>query len=174
MASRGEYSGATWYGASPDNYTGANRPYSVRINKIVIHLAQGSWSGTRNWFKNSNAQISAHYTVSSRRGYVGQSVREKNIAWHAGWWRYNQTSIGIEHEGYVSNPDYYTDAMYRSSAKLSAYLSRKYGIPVDRYHIIWHNQVPGCSGSGGGVGCHTDPGRYWDWAKYLNLVRYYR
>ena len=35
---RGEYSGATWYGASPENYTGANRPYSKRINKIVIHV----------------------------------------------------------------------------------------------------------------------------------------
>jgi N-acetyl-anhydromuramyl-L-alanine amidase AmpD len=171
---RGEYYPSNFYGASPNNYTVANRPYSIRIDKIVIHVAQGSWSGTLNWFTNPNAQASAHYTVSSRYGLVGQSVLEKNIAWHAGWWRYNQTSIGIEHEGYISNPGYFTNAMYRSSAKLSAYLSRKYGIPVDRYHIIGHNEVPGCSGSGGGAGCHTDPGGYWNWTKYMNLVRYYR
>jgi len=34
--------------------------------------------------------------------------------------------------------------------------------------------VPGCDGgSGGGVGCHTDPGPYWDWARYMGLVEEY-
>ncbi len=41
MAS-GEYPGSTWYGASSYNYTAANRPSSNRINKIVIHVTQGS------------------------------------------------------------------------------------------------------------------------------------
>jgi hypothetical protein len=64
--------------------------------------------------------------------------------------------------------------MYRSSAKLTAYLCKKYKIPIDRKHIIEHKEVPGCSsGSGGGVGCHTDPGPNWDWTKYINLVRNY-
>ena len=84
-----------------------------------------------------------------------------------------QISIGIEHEGYVSDPNWLTNTRYRSSARLSAYLCRKYRIPVDRRHIIGHNEVPGCSGAGGGVGCHTDPGRYWNWAKYMRLVRAY-
>jgi N-acetyl-anhydromuramyl-L-alanine amidase AmpD len=173
---RGEYRPSVWYGASPYNYTAANRPYSNRINKIVIHVTQGSWSSALNWFKDSRAQSSAHYTVSSRYGGVGQSVREKDIAWHAGNWSYNQTSIGIEHEGYVSDPKWFTDAMYRSSAKLVAYLTWKYRIRVDRYHIIGHNQIPNPSrpGSYGGVGGHTDPGGYWDWSKYMYYVRYFR
>ncbi len=172
---RGDYWGSTFYGAHPYNYTAANRPYSNRIDKIVIHVAQGSWSGTINWFQNPNAGASAHYTVRSSDGFVGQSVRERHIAWHAGYWPYNQTSIGIEHEGYISNPGWFTDAMYRSSAKLTAYLCRKYAIPVSRYRIIGHNEVPGCSGGGGGgVGCHTDPGGYWNWSKYMSYVRYYR
>jgi hypothetical protein len=35
-----------------------------------------------------------------------------------------------------------TDAMYRSSAQLSAYLAIKYLIPIDRKHFIGHNEVP--------------------------------
>src|SRR5919112_1441405 len=116
---------------------------------------------------------SAHYVVG-RRGGVAQCVRDEDIAWHAGWWNTNKHSIGIEHAGYVNNPDWFTRRMYRASARLSARCCKKYRIPVDRKHIIGHYQVPGCSGSGGGTGCHTDPGHYWNWTKYMRLVRYYR
>jgi len=169
-----DYPNATWYGAHTNNYTDANRPGSDPINKIVVHFVQGSFSSAINWFLDPNASASAHYTVRSSDGFVGQSVHEEDIAYHAGWWDYNRTSVGIEHEGYVSDPSWFTDAMYRSSAKLSAYLCKKYGIPIDRQHIIGHNEVPGCSGgSGGGVGCHTDPGPYWDWSRYMGFVKEY-
>ena len=161
----GGYGRATFYGASPYNYTGASRG-AAQINKVIIHTAQGSFAGTINWFKDSRAGSSAHYTVRSKDGFVGQSVREKDIAWHAGNWDYNRTSIGIEHEGYVSNPAWYTNAMYRSSARLTAYLCKKYRIPIDRRHIIGHNQVPYPNS-------HTDPGRYWNWTKYMSLVKSY-
>jgi N-acetyl-anhydromuramyl-L-alanine amidase AmpD len=160
-----DYRRAHWYGAHPNNYTPANRPSSGPINKIVIHVTQGSFSSAINWFKNGSAYVSAHYTVRSSDGFIGQSVHEKDIAWHAGNWEYNKTSIGIEHEGYVSDPSWFTDAMYRYSARLSAYLCKKYKIPIDRTHIIGHNEVPGAT--------HTDPGRYWDWNKYMRLVRSY-
>jgi hypothetical protein len=55
--------------------------------------------------------------------------------------------------------------MYRSSARLAAFLVDRYGIPLDRQHIVGHNEVPGTT--------HTDPGRYWDWDKYLGYVRQY-
>ncbi|CAA9460306.1 MAG: Negative regulator of beta-lactamase expression [uncultured Rubrobacteraceae bacterium] len=154
------------YLASPYNYTVANRPYSSRINKIVIHVTQGSWSSAINWFQNPYAGVSAHYVIRSRDGYRAKTCSWKDIAWHAGNWSYNQTSIGIEHEGFVSNPNWFTDAMYRSSAYLSASLSKRYRIPIDRYHIIGHNEVPGST--------HTDPGYYWDWYRYMRYVKYYR
>ena len=160
----GEYGRSTWYGAHSSNYTAASRG-PAQINKIVIHVTQGSFSSAINWFKDSRANVSAHYTVRSKDGFVGQSLREKNIGWHAGSWDYNRTSIGIEHEGYVSNSAWFTDSMYRSSARLTAYLAKKYRIPIDRRHIIGHNQVPGAT--------HTDPGRYWNWSKYMNYVRAY-
>lgn len=168
-----DYGGATWYGNNGSNYTNASRG-AANIDKIVIHVAQGSWAGTLDWFRNpSNPGSSAHYTVSSRYGKIGQSVREEDIAWHAGWWDYNKRSIGIEHEGYVSNPDWFTENMYRSSARLTAHLAKKYNIAINRENIIGHHEVPGCSGSGGGAGCHTDPGTNWDWAKYIRLVKSY-
>ncbi|CAN5895534.1 hypothetical protein BH23ACT11_BH23ACT11_29820 [soil metagenome] len=169
-----DYGRARWYGNGGNNYTRASRGRS-NINKIVVHVTQGSFSSAINWFNDpGNYKASAHYTVRSSDGFIGQSVHEKDIAWHAGHWTTNKTSIGIEHEGYVSNSSYFTTKMYRSSARLSAYLSKKYRIPIDRDHIIGHNEVPGCSGSGGGAGCHTDPGRYWDWPRYMKLVRYYK
>ena len=164
--SRPDYGRATWYGAYSGNYSSASRPGSNPINKVIIHVTQGSWSSAINWFKDSRAGTSCHYVVRSSDGKIGQSVEERNIAWHAGNWSYNQTSVGIEHEGYVSNPAWFTDAMYRSSARLTASLCRKYRIPIDRQHIIGHSQVPYPNS-------HTDPGRYWDWTKYMNLVRSY-
>ena len=160
-----DYSGSTWYGAYSGNYTSASRPSSNPVDKIVVHVTQGSWSSAINWFNDSRAGVSAHYTVRSSDGAIGQSVQEKDIAYHAGYWPYNQTSIGIEHEGYVSDPKWFTDAMYRSSARLSAYLCKKYAIPIDRSHIIGHNEVPNAT--------HTDPGGNWNWTKYMDYVRSY-
>ena len=155
----------TWYPAHDNNYTSANRPRSHPIKTIVIHVAQGSWSGTLSWFQNPNARVSAHYTVRSSDGRIGQSLSDVNIGWHAGNWTVNQTSIGIEHEGYVSDASWFTSEMYDRSALLTAYLCRRYGIPIDRSHIIGHNEVPGAT--------HTDPGPHWRWRHYMRRVRSY-
>ncbi len=166
VQSAGEYPGSTWYGTSGNNYTAASRPSSNPINKIVIHVMQGSWSSAINWFKDPAAGASAHYSVRSSDGFIGQSVAEKDIGYHAGNWPYNQTSIGIEHEGYVSDPKWFTEAMYDSSARLSAYLCNKYLIPIDRDHIVGHVEVPYPSD-------HYDPGYNWNWYKYMDYVLYY-
>lgn len=170
-----DYENATFYGAAANNYTAADRPGSDKIDKVIVHVTQGSWSGAINWFNNPSAYVSANYTVRSADGFIGQSVREKDIPYHAGNWEYNRTSIGVEHEGYVADQSWFTDEMFRSSARLSAYLVNKYGIPLDRDHIIGHNEVPDPynPGSYGGAGNHTDPGGYWDWNRYMNLIRNY-
>lgn len=65
--------------------------------------------------------------------------------------------------------------MYRSSARLVAFLCHKYKIPADRQHIIGHNEIPDPNNSGqyGGTGHHQDPGPYWNWIKYMSYVRGY-
>src|SRR5919107_3409572 len=164
-----------WYPASPSNYVAANRPNSEPIDTIILHVTQGSFAGTISWFSSPKSRVCTHYTIRASDGFIAQSVREKDIARHAGNWSYNQTSIGIEHEGYVENPTSFTEAMYLSSAKLVAYLVRKYRIPVDRQHIIGHNEVPNPNKPGryGGASGHQDPGPYWNWNKYIGLINLY-
>ena len=125
---------------------------------------QGSYAGSISWFRNPDASVSAHYNIRSSDGAITQMVRESDTAWHAGNLTYNRQSIGIEHEGYVADPGrWYTTAMYESSARLVRHLCGKYGIPIDRAHIIGHVEVPGAT--------HTDPGRGWDWDRFMALVR---
>ncbi|QNN53255.1 N-acetylmuramoyl-L-alanine amidase [Nocardioides mesophilus] len=153
-----------WRPAAPTNYTDASRGRR-KVNRIIIHVTQGSWAGSVNWFANPNAAVSAHYVVRSSDGKIAQCVKNQDIAWHAGNWDYNTRSIGIEHEGFVDDPAWFTEEMFRSSAKLVAYLHGQWGIPLDRDHIIGHNEVPGSS--------HTDPGEWWWWSHYMELVRHY-
>jgi hypothetical protein len=82
----------------------------------------------------------------------------------------NTHSIGIEHEGFAAEgAAWYTEAMYQSSAKLVRYLAEKYDIPLDREHIIGHGQFHGIRPDKV-AGMHWDPGPYWDWEHYMNLL----
>ena len=156
------YGRAVWRPAHSGNYTNRNRGVAD-IDYIVIHIAQGSYSGTISWFQDRRANVSAHYVVG-RTGRVAQCVRNEDIAWHAGNWTYNRKSIGIEHAGYAGRR--WTDSTYRSSARLSAYLCRRFNIPVDRQHIRGHGSVPGVA-----TRC---PGRRFNRVRYLRLVRHYK
>ena len=98
-----DYPPARWSGADRSNFTASRRERTYNINRIVIHVVEGSASSAVRWFKEPIANVSAHY-VTSRSGAVIQCVLEKHIAWHAGNWWYNTHSIGIEHAGYGSNP----------------------------------------------------------------------
>jgi N-acetyl-anhydromuramyl-L-alanine amidase AmpD len=157
-----DYASATWAPASTANYTASNRPSSYPIQLVVIHVTQETFADTIKLFQDPAHAAAAHYVVRSSDGHIDQCVREHDIAWHAGNWDYNTRSIGIEHEGWVDQPSWFTTAMYHSSAKLTAEICDKYGIPKDRNHIIGHYQVPGTD--------HTDPGPNWDWVRYIRLV----
>ncbi|MBK7580752.1 MAG: N-acetylmuramoyl-L-alanine amidase [Myxococcales bacterium] len=155
------YPGGKWSPAASGNYTNASRGKSD-IRYVVIHTTQGSYAGTIGWFKNPAAKVSSHYVVRSHDGAVTQMVDDRDIAWHDGC--FNTNSIGIEHEGFVSAPSkWYTEDLYRSSARLTAWLCDKYGIPKDRKHILGHSETPDCSD-------HTDPGSGWNWSQYMKLV----
>ncbi|WP_431042065.1 N-acetylmuramoyl-L-alanine amidase [Streptomyces sp. P1-3] len=151
-----------WIPASSSNYTASSRPAAYPIDFIVIHVTQEAFQDAMRIFQDPARKVSAHYMLASADGYIGQFVREKDIAWHAGNWTYNTRSIGIEHEGWVDKPEYFTDVMYRQSARLTAAICTRHGIPRTRSRIIGHNEVPGST--------HTDPGRHWDWNRYMALV----
>ncbi|MEV6512906.1 N-acetylmuramoyl-L-alanine amidase [Streptomyces sp. NPDC051642] len=159
-----DYPSAEWQPASTSNYTASNRPSTYPVDYVIIHVTQETYPNTLSIFQNPQKKVSAHYLVRSADGHVAQCVREADIAWHAGNWDYNTRSVGIEHEGWVDQPQWFTDALYEQSAKLTAALCTKYGLPKDRAHIIGHYEVPGTD--------HTDPGPNWDWTRYIRLVNF--
>lgn len=153
-----EYPDAIWNPASSTNYTVKNRGKGD-ITVVVVHTVQGSYNGCISWFKNPSANVSAHYVVS-KTGEVTQMVKEKDMAWHVA--SQNPYTIGIEHEGWVDDPDWATEPMLKASAKLTCYLIKKYGLTATKTHIKGHVELPKQT--------HTDPGKYWPWDKYLDLV----
>jgi N-acetyl-anhydromuramyl-L-alanine amidase AmpD len=154
------------------NYDLANRPADrLDVRYIVIHDAEGSYAGTLQVFQDPMYGSSAHYVVRSLDGHIAQMVETKNVAWHAGNWYINGHAIGIEHEGYaIQGATWYTEKMYQASAALVRYLALKYNIPFDRAHIIGHDDIPGPTSSYQ-AGMHWDPGPYWDWAHYMDLIQ---
>src|SRR5918994_1938399 len=141
------------------NHTSSARKISS-VDRIVIHVTEGSFWGSVRWLRNHRSHGSSHYVVS-RGGDVVQLVSTSDVAWHAGNRWVNRHSIGIEHEGYTARGGF-TQAQYEASAKLVAYLAARAGMPVDRRHVIGHNEVPSPNGHGvGGADHHTDPGKKW-------------
>ncbi|RAL26408.1 N-acetylmuramoyl-L-alanine amidase [Thermoflavimicrobium daqui] len=153
------------------NYDLAKRPNSgLQIRYIVIHDTEGSYQGAINWFANPASSVSAQYVIRSSDGQVTQMVDNKNVAWQAGNWYFNMHSIGLEHEGYaLKGASWYNEQLYRSSARLTRYLAKKYRIPLNRSHIIGHDEIPGTSPARQSV-MHADPGPFWDWEHYMELV----
>jgi len=177
------YPKASWVPAHINNYT--DDDYYQRQNEdiflVIIHVGEGSYGDIIKWFQNPRANTSSHYVVS-RDGRITAMVKDENIAWHAGNWKYNFYSIGIEHEGYVKNT--FPDSMYKASAGLVRWLIQTHKIPPNHFTvvgdanpqknpgIIGHNQVPDPKNpsKGGGIGWHTDPGPNWNWNYYMNFI----
>ncbi|RYH06897.1 N-acetylmuramoyl-L-alanine amidase [Tropicimonas sp. IMCC6043] len=156
-----EYGGAAGFvPAASQNFTEMSRS-AGDIDRIVIHITGGTNVGSAiNTFaaKNNSKKTSAHYVVS-QDGLVYQMVKEKDRAHHAGS-SANKRSIGIEHA--ASNKSGPTEEQYWASAYLVRYLAGKYSIPVDRTHILGHQEIATTD--------HNCPGPLWDWPNYIMKV----
>ena len=165
-----DFPGARWVYSPNQSSRGGEA-----VREVAIHTMQGSYAGSISWFQNPSAQVSAHYLIRSSDGQVTQMVRESQKAWHVR--SHNPHSLGIEHEGYISNPDWYTTAMYNVSAAITRQSCARYaGIVCTRamrsytsadlsdssYDILGHQNLTDNS--------HTDPGQYWNWSRYYSLI----
>ncbi|MGW8766694.1 N-acetylmuramoyl-L-alanine amidase [Streptomyces sp. NPDC055815] len=158
------------YSQNDGNYNIASRPTNgFDVRQIVIHDIEGNHDGAVNVFQNPLSYASAHYIVRAD-GRVTQMVETKNEAYHAGNKTLNMHSIGIEHEGYAIKGDagWYTEPEYESSAALVKYLAAKFSIPLDREHVIGHDDVPSILDTK--IQDHWDPGPFWDWNHFMTLV----
>jgi len=158
--------------AAPDCIKARSLRYP--INRIVIHAQDGTQAGTMSWFRKvgRSPPTAAHYLIG-RDGAVVQMVPDDCKAIHAGsptqagW---NDRSIGLEFEVRI-NPwkgrthfplNDWPAAMVDAGAEVTAILCAKFGIPVDRTHIVGHSEVPGAT--------HTDPGPAFPWEAFMARV----
>lgn len=153
---------------SPCTYNSSNRPTSYPLLFVTIHDTEGSLQDALNIFQDPSKGVSIHYLVDTD-GTVYQLLHEKDIAFHNGNYWYNERSVGIEHVGYdATGYQWYNAAEYLGSAKLVAYLLKKYNIPLDHDHIMAHGTTP--APTVGSTPNHVDPGPYWLWDYYFDLI----
>jgi len=146
------------------------RKAGVPVDRVIIHTAQGTLSGTVAWFQKAGRSVptAAHYVIGED-GKIVQMVPDDRKCLHAGSTiepNWNDRSIGIEHAGFVDDGKPPSDAQLRASAKVTAIMCYKFGIPADRTHIIGHVEVPHRPTDA----FHTDPGKEWPWDTYMALV----
>ncbi|WP_033278330.1 N-acetylmuramoyl-L-alanine amidase [Streptomyces sp. NRRL F-525] len=161
----------TFLAAAASNGQVAGRPDDgVQIKYIVLHDTESSYDAAIKTFQTVGSGDSAHYVMRASDAAVTQMTHTKDIAFHAGNYWFNMHSIGIEHEGYAAHgATWYSQAQYQATADLVKYLAAKYDIPLDHEHIIGHDNVPGPQDSYV-RGMHWDPGPYWDWTAFMNMV----
>ncbi|MFG2479779.1 N-acetylmuramoyl-L-alanine amidase [Streptomyces fagopyri] len=161
----------TFVPGSPVGGQVSSRPTNgIRIDTIVIHDLESTYEAGINILADPKSSVSTHYVMRSSDGAVTQMVPTKDIAFHAGNYSTNLHSIGIEHEGYAAQgATWYTEAQYEATADLVKYLADRYGIPLDRQHILGHDNVAGPNSSLVS-GMHWDPGNGWDWDHFMRLL----
>ncbi len=131
----------------PNFTTGRKEPPQL----IVIHITEGLKDSVYQTFMTE--QKSTHFIVN-KDGTIWQFVKSSDTAWGNGIMdkvtseivlqkagNPNDYSISIEHEGFSTediNP-----AQYETSSQLVKYLSDKWKIPLDRTHIIRHEEITG-------------------------------
>ncbi len=133
----------------------------------------------------TEARVSIHY-ILDREGTVYCYIPENRSAWHAGKGEWggdekytnnmNRYSIGIELVGmgsmedmapYLSEREYkaldesllgFTDAQYEALKLLVADICERYNIPLDRDHVIGHEEYSPKK---------NDPGDLFDWSRII-------
>src|SRR5262249_38741317 len=154
------------------DYDPANRPADgLDVRFVVIHDTEVGYNATVSLFQNPHAFVSAHYVIRSADGQVTEMVSPTNVAWHASNWWVNSHAVGIENEGFaLQGNQWYTPQMYHSLARLTKYLADRYGVPLNREHLMGPARVLGTFGVVNQGAMPWDPGPYFNWAHFMDLV----
>lgn len=164
------------------NYTPTN---GRKIDLIVIHSMEAPEKGdtaesVARYFANPNVRASAHYNLDNNS--IVQSVREKDVAWHAPGANHN--GIGLEHAGYARQSkgewlDRYGRDMLGISAMLTAEIMLRHKLPLHHVDInglkrgekgfTTHNEVSQAFKRSN----HWDPGPHFPIWEYAEYVKYF-
>lgn len=133
----------------------------VSLEYVVIHYTVITYQQTLRAFNIRSSNVSAHYVVRGD-GHIAQLVGEADTAWHSGNLQFNLNSVGIELELNEHTNPVFREEQYRAAAAVTCGAAARWGFPLDRAHVIGHNEVPGAN--------HTDPGPTWNWPHFMWLV----
>src|SRR5690606_23653728 len=136
----------------------SNRPAgdTGKIEMVIIHSCEGAYSGCWGWLVNQQSKVSAHYVVKEDGSEISQLVKEAKKAWHIAA-SYKKTlnggqepqlegtssnnfTVGIEHAGYAKQAVWNAN-LIDQSAKLVCSITKRQGIPIDKYHVVAHGQL---------------------------------
>lgn len=131
----------------------------IAIDRIIIHHNATTDKNVAmdTWLQGGRSGTSAHYEVTPTEiiGCVG----EQYAAWHAGGTgpadpprisNPNQRSIGIENVNSSGAPNWSVDQRtIQNCARLVADICKRYNIPLDRQHVLGHNEVTATACPGG-------------------------
>ena len=176
-----------WAPADRSNYySAAQRPYggvARRQIAICFHTSEESWDdyeSAPHWFQEARANASTGYYADSD-GDLWQMVRDADFAWAQGartrdlvlprpsWWRddyisYNSCMLSIEIEGraaQIGDTLRPGGRQFQTLAAWTAFVCRKYAIPVDRTHLLGHMEL---------TRQKRDPGPSFPWSELLSAV----
>lgn len=107
------------------------------ITKIVIHWMAGTLKSTDAVFQDTKRGTSAHFGIEDKT--IHQYVNTDHVAYHAGVYKVNQESIGIEHSAAPGRDA--SDETINTSAQLIAYLCKKYNITPSAETIVKHSSI---------------------------------
>jgi len=168
-----DFSEAYWNPASSSNYSTAANSASA----VILHTIEGSYAGAISWFKNPSAQVSAHYVLRKSDGQITQMVREYHQSWHAAY--HNYYTIGLEHDGYASDPGNWSASMVNASARLVRSICVRRGVNCASAwkgpgYSYWKVVPDSVRVKGHGMLTSNqnryDPGQYFPWASYYTLL----
>ncbi|MEW2351176.1 N-acetylmuramoyl-L-alanine amidase [Streptomyces sp. NPDC006684] len=148
----------------------SDRPANgIAIDRIVLHTAEGSFASAKQSLSAPGAVSGAHYLMDTD-GTTTQLMANKDLAFAVGNYHYNLHSVSIEQAGFTARgADWYTDAVYQRTAELVKYLAERYDVPLDRQHVLGHDNVPGSLDSNLAAQ-HWDKGTAWDWNRFMRLL----
>ncbi len=175
-----------WRPAHRSNfYTASSRPYSGAARRFVAicyHTPEEPWDDnevTPAWFEDPRANASTNYYADSD-GDLYQMVRDEDFAWAQGvrskdlilprpaWWRdeyvsYNACMLSIESYAREIGETFTVGGrQFETVAAWTAFVCRRYGIPIDRTHHVGHSEL---------TRQKSDPGKDFPWAALLARVR---
>jgi len=116
------YPNALWRGASRADYSTTR----IEPRLVVIHVAQGSATGTTAWFHNPAAEVSAHF-LSPKSGPMLQFVDTNEEAYAE--CAFNGLAISVEHEGFSG--EHLNKNQLANDAALFKWLRTVHRIPVE-------------------------------------------